>query len=563
MLKKHFLLLTLLASALFFFCSLHYQYILSQEDHGRDLYTFAQVSQGKHIYKDMWWEYGPLMPYYYALFDILFGLKISSVLLGKAILNIFGCLFFYLASCEIMSTPWAFLSACFFMLQQHDFFYTYNHIGGIALFLMLFWQILKYFRNGDQKNIFLALGSCLLIGFIKINFGISALAATFLSIIIIEIIHSRLNKKKQRTKPFYLIGLLIVPLLWGIVYCFILNGLTITEINQCLPYFGDNKPIISTPLQSIKGYWTQNYIFFLTDWLSFLESSILITQNPTQLLKPFVLLTCSIAVLKLFIYPLIFGSIISAFWISFTKKFKSRLLEFWLIQSVLWLFIVFNLHEYIVSNIWYRSFWSQPFLLFFCFFMISTAISFVPKFRFLAGGFFISLFILVTINVWIVTKNSCTPDKFLKATTGQIYVGNESGWVSTFNEVTDYLNKNLKKDELFFAMPCGSLFYYLTNKPSPSRQTIFFNLFHITPQQELSVIRELENKKVNYVLLSNRIKTKSPELGEFGKSYCRLIYQYVGKNFIPFYSYGGNWNIPAGWANNHGVILLKRKPGAS
>jgi hypothetical protein len=158
-----------------------------------------------------------------------------------------------------------------------------------------------------------------------------------------------------------------------------------------------------------------------------------------------------------------------------------------------------------------------------------------------------------------VTKNACTPDKFLIAPTGQIYVGNDAQWVNTVNTVTTYLNKNLNNRELFFVMPCASLYYYLTNKPAPSRQTIFFNSFHITPQQELSVIRELKQNKVNYVLLTNRIKSGSPELGEFGKTYCPMIYHYVMENFTPCYQYGDKSKNAGGWASNHGVILLKRK----
>ena len=561
MLKKHFLLLTLLAAIVFFWPQINYQGILSQEDHGRDLYTFAQIAQGKHIYKDMWWNYGPLMPTYYALFDLLFGLKISSVLLGKAVLNILGCLFFFMASCEVMSAAWAFLAACFFLPQQQDFFHTYNHTGGVTLLLVTLWLILRYLRTRELKYSYCALGVCLLIGFIKINFGVSALITTFLSIVIIETFSSSKNKQnlKSRLKPFFIGTLVVVPLLWLAVYFLLLNGLTVTEISQCLPYWGANKPLITNPLLSFNGYIINNWNTFLEDWISFLDSLILATQSPHKLINPQTLLTCSIALLKFLMYLLIYGSIAAAFGITISRKFKNKRREFWLTQSVLWLFIILSFHEFIVSNLWYCSFWSQPFILFFMFFMISTAASFAPpKFRYWVGGLCVSLFILVTGNKWQTTINACLPDKFLTSTNGQIYVGNKSDWVDTFNTVTDYLNKNLKKNELFLALPCDSLFYYLTSKPAPSRQTIFFNLIHVTPEQEFAVIRELEKNKVNYILLSNRIKAGSPELGEFGKTYCPLLFRYVAENFTPFYRYGGNPKAQPGWADNHGVVLLKR-----
>ena len=57
---------------------------LSQGDHGRDLYAAQAVFRGELPYKDFWWVYGPLMPYYYGLFYKIFGIQISSIILGKA-----------------------------------------------------------------------------------------------------------------------------------------------------------------------------------------------------------------------------------------------------------------------------------------------------------------------------------------------------------------------------------------------------------------------------------------------------------------------------------------------
>ena len=44
------------------------------------------MTHGKLPYKDFWWVYGPLMPYYYGLFYKIFGMHITSVLLGRAVL---------------------------------------------------------------------------------------------------------------------------------------------------------------------------------------------------------------------------------------------------------------------------------------------------------------------------------------------------------------------------------------------------------------------------------------------------------------------------------------------
>ena len=142
---------------------------------------------------------------------------------------------------------------------------------------------------------------------------------------------------------------------------------------------------------------------------------------------------------------------------------------------------------------------------------------------------------------------------------GHIYVGNEPQWTDTVNRITDFLNTKLQKDDLFFALPYDCLYYYLTGKTSPTRQLIFFDHIKIPQQQEIAVIKELENNKVNVVLMSSRYISDEKGLGIFGKTYCPILGQYIYQKFAPLIRQGGDWTIPPGWAHNHGVIILKRK----
>ena len=93
-LKQHVkfltLLLVFLAGILITAPYVNYQDFLSQGDHGRDLYAAQAVYRGELPYRDFWWVYGPLMPYYYGLFFKIFGVHISSMILGKLILRILG-----------------------------------------------------------------------------------------------------------------------------------------------------------------------------------------------------------------------------------------------------------------------------------------------------------------------------------------------------------------------------------------------------------------------------------------------------------------------------------------
>ena len=66
-------------------------------DHGRDLYAYQVSLKGHLPYRDYWWVYGPLMPYYYGLCFKILGVHIPAVLTGKALLALVSSLFVYLA----------------------------------------------------------------------------------------------------------------------------------------------------------------------------------------------------------------------------------------------------------------------------------------------------------------------------------------------------------------------------------------------------------------------------------------------------------------------------------
>ena len=144
---------------------------------------------------------------------------------------------------------------------------------------------------------------------------------------------------------------------------------------------------------------------------------------------------------------------------------------------------------------------------------------FVPD-RFLSG-----LTLLGIVAHVGVIQSQKLPYRYLSMDRGQIYVGNEPQWTDTVNKVTYYLNTTLKSGDYFFAMPYDCLYYYLTGKPSPTRQLIFFDHIKIPPEQEISVIKELIAHRTGYVLMSNRISSVELGLGVFGQTYCPILAQ--------------------------------------
>lgn len=527
--KIIFLFLTILISAIFVWPELNYQDLLSQGDHGRDLYASDMVTHGKMPYKDFWWVYGPLMPYYYGLFFKIFGVHISTMLLGRAMLVLVLSVFFYLSATCIMAPSLAFLASIWFTQGRPEFFFTYNHIGGIACELIILWCLLSYIQFGTQRYLLWALLADFILGLIKINFGLAGLLGIIISVFTID--YAQKYAWDEAKKKFYLTASVAIPAALGIIYWALLKDLPFYAVRQCMPYFGDDQPHHAT-LADVLPY------YFMQHWLTFIHT-------PLYMVIGIVLHGCTLATL----------------YFLFTNKFddpyKKKLL---LTLGMIWLFFVLYFNEFIVSGVWYRSYWSLPFLEFFQFVTIAAAFTFIPKFLRILIVIFLGGLTLLGIVAHIgMIESQKQPFRYLSMDRGHVYVGNEPQWTDTVNEVTLFLNKSLKPEDKFFAVPYDCLYYYLTGKESPTRQLIFFDHIKIPQEQELTIIKELLGHNTRYVLMSNRIASKELGLGIFGKTYCPVLAQFINQNFMPFTRQGGDWNAQPGWANNHGVLLLKRK----
>ena len=258
---------------------------------------------------------------------------------------------------------------------------------------------------------------------------------------------------------------------------------------------------------------------------------------------------------------IIYAGVMRCFYLIAKNKLPSvQKTKFILSLGMLCLFYVANFHEFLKSGVWYRSFWAEPIGMMMAFLLIDTAAQSIPK---IARKVIFTIIAFLAVFFWfsLLSKvnTAKTESQYLSLPRGNIYISNSSQWIVTVEETTAFLNKTLRPDELFFALPYDCLYYYLTDKKTPTRQLIFFEHIKIPPEQERSVIAELEKNHVNYVLLSNRaFATQEYGLGFLGTSYCPLIGRYIQDNFVPVARFG-DWSDEPGWAWNHGTLILKRK----
>jgi hypothetical protein len=332
-------------------------------------------------------------------------------------------------------------------------------------------------------------------------------------------------------KLFYVTGLFLLPLALAGIYSIFLHGLSVAEIRQCLPYLGGDEPYNNVgPLQTIPLLAQIIFQHINADWINRIFCAVILLSG-VQTLR--LLLTRKIDAEK-------------------------RLLT-WLIIAYTCAFYVLNLHEFIKSGVFYRAFWAQPLSVFLTFTLIATAVENLKRWvrilLWLTLSLMVALSYLASIERIHMYK---IPQQYLRGEHGHVYVGNNRFWLQTVALTCRTLKEQFKKEDLFFALPYDCLYYYLLDKKSPTRQLIFFDHIKIPPEQEQSIIAQLEAQHIAAVLVSSRQSAHEHGLGTLGVSYCPFITQYINTNFSPIAKIG-DWVNEPGWAWNHGTLILKRK----
>lgn len=523
-----FLILVIIAGFLIHYPHHNFQKYLSQGDHGRDLYSFKETSQGALPYKDYWWPYGPLMPYYYAFLYKLFGVNIQVVLVGQIAINILSGIFFYLALTVLIHPAAAAIATVYFWAYNTDFFYTYNHAGGIAALLCVIYFIFLYIRSQKRKYFYFGILSVVLLSLIKLNCGLFGLLAFLITLFLADFIIQSPHRKRNRY--FYLSAAFIVIVFIGVIYWRFLCGLPLYIIRQCFPYLSVDQPYHFSFLSKLHSLW-QYHTAVLPEWWSDIVFAMLIVLSTVQ------------TFFLLFIAR------------PFEKNFNNLLRS---AIAALLIFSFLELHEFIASGVAYTIFWITPlkFMLVFIILWVGTCrLSVVIRGVLWVIILLIALLQIIGQHKFIMQMKN--PYQYISDKKAGIYVGNSVQWLDTVGRTLDYLKTHLKKDESFLALPYDSLYYYLTDRKSPTRQIIFFNYLNMRPQQEEEIIARLEAGKINYVLLSNRCISSHSATGTLGVTYCRLLAGYIDKNFDTVAVFG-NWQTKAEWAWGHGVKILKR-----
>lgn len=526
-----FLFLTIVAGLLVLLPFHDFQYFLAQGDHGRDLYCFKKTMEGALPYRDYSWLFGPLMPYYYSLFYHLFGVSIQSVLLGQNLIILLAGVFIFLICSVFISSSMAFLCALWYWaFRDVEFFYTYNHIGGL---LALLAAVYFSFRYIDKNRRFYAYGGFASLWFLMLirpNMGAASLLPFFITLCLADILKKD-PQAPQKRRLYFCISLGVLAAT-GLIYWLLLHPLPDYAIRQSFPFGKSQRTDYTGNVWSaVRLLWDIGALYFTVTWPQ-----------------------------RIFGILLIFSALQTVFLVVSKRLPQTTKTNILLVAVALGLFALFSLHEFVASGVFYRLSWTLPLVLIGIFCVVETATSKISS-PLVKALLLITLFLpsLLRIeNQHRLVQSFKNPFHLLHIGKNRIYTSQSPFWFYTVTEATHFLTSHVPKDEKILVMPLDPLYLFLSERDSATRQLVFFDHINIPPQQEKEIIAELERQNVRWVIISNRAHSQEPGLGVLGQTYCLLIADYLEHHFRIAAEFG-EWSHPdPGWAWNHGVRILQR-----
>lgn len=528
--KYFFLVLTILSGIIALSPYQNFQYWIAQGDHGRDLYAFKKTMEGALPYRDYSWQFGPLMPYYYSLFFKFLGVHIQSILWGQNLLYLAAGLLVFLTANIFISPSLSYVAALWYWaFRGMDFFYTYNHVGGVVAILAAFYSLLCYINIPRRSCVLGGLASCLALMLIRLNMGIATLTALGLGILFCDLIEKNPRaRQNRRTYGLWILGTLGVAL--GI-YAFFFLPLPFYIFYESFPFKKEHRTDMAPS------------IFIALRWL---------VENMVR--------SATASFPRLFFSSIILFAGAQTALTSFDRKTSSAHKRKLAAGGVGFLFfLLFNLHEYILSGVFYRLSWVFPLLILLCFFLLHGGIRALSS----------TVKLLVTLTLFLLSANSLSqdntvltlakrPENSLTINGERIYTYQTTDWFLTVQYTTAFIQSHVPPGQPIFALPFDPLYYYLTGRDSANRQLIFFEHSNIPVEQEEAVIADLNRTRVPYIILSNRMHAPDDMLGTLGKDYCLRLYAFIAANYEVVVTVGP-WDAKPWWAWNHGVKILKRK----
>jgi hypothetical protein len=559
-------------------------------DCGREMYIPAAISQGKRLYFDLWYPYGPLIPYWNAFLFRIFGIHLSVLYAtGIAIVAIITLTLYSLSRTFLpiwlsFTVGFAFLVRAF----HHDIFnyvlpYSYPAAYGAMFSTVLLWLLVQDCFEERRWRILAAGWVAGLTLLTKIEFGLSAYGFIACAIAI-RAANARTTRKIVRDAVACAPGILLCTGIYGVLvikssFSFIFEeNIPLSPNSYFVSVFGKHW------LHSL-GFTTDPSLLIVSVYIGLFFAGVhlaalwlaSLTRAARRLLFTVAVGICGIHLV------LPFAGKLSGVAVPKIVTLIVPLLFF--NQGLLWLAVVLLI---VSMKSWWRTGRSSQDSAVLMLAISTLALGVRVLVKMFPEGY--SVFYGATAYLaWLVALYTLSrhlpvrpPEQVWKgfgivlccgllATMGLYFTGNRRTFLihsprgsiytdqSTgegYSKVLAFLDTVKPRSEPFVTMPEDTSLYYFSATLAPNRWYVLVP--GVLPPGELTskYLEELDRARVNYVILSNRA---TPEYGMpiFGADYNRPIYRWLEQNFRVIAKIGAYERVPfpAQW----GALIYERK----
>lgn len=559
-------------------------------DCGREMYVPAALSEGKRLYFDVWYPYGPLIPYWHALLFRIFGIHLS--VLYAAGIGMVGVMTgaIYSISRRFLPVSLSFVAAFAFVIQafQLNLFnyilaYSYPAAYGAFFSTVLVWLLVRDCFQPRPWSMFVAGVVAGLMLLTKIEFGVAGYLILATSITI----------RAMRSKSMWKLvkdSLLCLP---GLLLCLGVYGWLVRASSFAF-LFEENIPISPQAyfVRAVGKRWLSG-LGFSTSPITLAKSAVSGLLGTAVVLAALGLASASRIGRRLIVVL----SLGLCGW-HLLAIFVDRILQHGLPKTMMLVapFFFFNrgmVWVSLVLVVFAGSRWrrigltaSDSALLLLAASSIALGCRVLTTIEPVGYPIFydmtvytawlISLYLLsrflpvppsdsiwrgasvllccgliaITLMYYAVHRRTW----LISSSRGSMYTDKWTG--EAFSQVLAFLSEAKSRSERFVVLPEEAAFYYFTGTLAPSRWYVLVPGILPPGEPTLAYLADLDRAHIKYVVLSDRA---TPEYGAaiFGADYNREIYAWLQQNFKIIRKYGMYEQVaqPAHW----GALIYERK----
>jgi hypothetical protein len=544
-------------------------------DSGREIYVAAALAEGKMLYRDVWYPYGPGAPYLNAVVFRMFGIHITVAYLAGALAGLAVALTLFRCALYLMPIPVAFALGYIVLIQSfgpgiftYPLPYSYASVyGAVATCFFLLYAIRGAFAS-TTINVFWAGIWAAVALLMKLEYGLACFAT-------LAVLQLGLLLKLRSWRAAFGNFLVTMP---ALVICAAVSGWLISIGGVA---FITQENFMSWPtsyfMRTYGQFWlggmgydwswnnvrdallvTAGFVIFWAGFRFWLQS---VSRRPSFYNSGLAILFSAGAIAfwmthpervnddiakLVFPRPMVFMLGLAAplaaflFWRNHWNARDLAILVVMTFGPLLAFRMLFGMVPYA-----YAIFYNGPVLLAFCLLLVSVAIPTndfatprVPTLVlcFVLGGW-------VTLQVYPDYLEMRKHRVALESNRGIIYV--PETMLPAWAEAVDFMRDAKTRAEAVMSVPEDTGLYFFAGALCPVRVCIFTPGLVAPGPMTDKVIEQIEQARVRYIIWSNRT---FPEYGvpQFGVDFDVAIGEYIRNRYHPVSEFGAT-NTPEFW----------------